>query len=147
MIYKIIEWRTRATFNHFFMDYTPSLVVFQERGVDGCVIRYVVIYEKYFGSPEWMGSKLVSFLNNIRIFDDSHADTRGIANGMGCLVAQYIAENKDGPEGVYIENCNRSLDEKFNYVVTYDRKSKEFFINVNNGENKKVDEFLKCLKQ
>lgn len=126
---------------------TRSLVVFQERDTDGHLIRYVVIYEQYDGYLEGVGFKLASFLKNIRMVNGIRADERDrVANGMGCLAAQYIADSKNGPGQLYIEDCSRSLDEEFNYVVTYDRTLGEFIINVNNGENKTVEEFYDMCK-
>ena len=53
----------------------------------------VSIYQHFDGYPEGLGVTLASYL-----------DGKKIVNGLGCLAASLIAELKDGPGNVYIED-------------------------------------------
>ena len=67
----------------------------------------VDIYHHYDGYPEGLGVKLASYLDGKVVTTGLSGDTTYSFNGMGCLAASLIAELKDGPGNVYIEDPER----------------------------------------
>lgn len=100
---------------------TRSTITFYEKR-DDKLIPYVNIYQQYDGYLEGVGKALCKWLKNKIIVNGfSPNDKRNIANGIGCLIAQYIRDNKDGvgnlyiyPIGKYCEYCD------YNYSVIID---------------------------
>ena len=86
----------------------------------------VDIYHHYDGYPEGLGVKLASYLYDKKITNGlGSRDDYDYFNGLGCLAASLVAELKDGPGNVYIEDKNRPhgwLDYKY-YVWGDDDKS------------------------
>ena len=54
--------------------------------------------------------------NGIAIGKKPSAPATTWANGLGCLVAQYIEANKEGPGGLYVEDID-SPEEEWTYEV------------------------------
>ena len=84
----------------------------------------VDIYHHYDGYPEGLGVKLASYLDNFVITNGLGRDNDYVFNGLGCLAASLVAELKDGPGNVYIEDPERPhgwLDYKY-YVWGDDNK-------------------------
>jgi transcriptional regulator with XRE-family HTH domain len=67
----------------------------------------VSIYNHYDGYPEGLGVTLASYLDDYKITNGLGRDNDYIFNGLGCLAASLIAELKDGPGNVYIEDPER----------------------------------------
>ena len=86
----------------------------------------VDIYHHYDGYPEGLGVKLASYLYDKEITNGlGNRDDYDCFNGLGCLAASLVAELKDGPGNVYIEDKDRPhgwLDYKY-YVWGDDNKS------------------------
>ena len=96
-----------------------------------CYPILVNVYHHYDGYIDGVGHELARFLlskkivNGITGFDDK--DT--IANGFGCLIAQYISNVKNGPGDVYI--CSQRFKGDYNYDVIYSNNYKnEIYIKV-----------------
>ena len=85
----------------------------------------VDIYHHYDGYPEGLGVKLASYLEDKKVSNGlGKRDDFTVFNGMGCLAASLVAELKDGPGNVYIEDPARPhswLDYKY-YVWGDDNK-------------------------
>ena len=67
---------------------------------------------------------IASYLDNKTIVNGLGGDRDTVFNGLGCLAASLIAELKDGPGNVYIEDKDRPhgwLDYKY-YVWGDDNK-------------------------
>ena len=64
----------------------------------------VQVYKHYDGYPEGHPVDLAKFLNRFRIVNGLTNDSTEVANGLGCLAAQYVAEFKMEPGDLYIEN-------------------------------------------
>ena len=66
----------------------------------------VDIYHHWDGYPEGLGVTLASYLDDKKVVNGigSKDDEDLIFNGMGCLAASLVAELKDGPGNVYIED-------------------------------------------
>ena len=84
----------------------------------------VDIYHHYDGYPEGLGVKLASYLDDFVITNGLGRNSDYVFNGLGCLAASLVAELKDGPGNVYIEDPERPhgwLDYKY-YVWGDDNK-------------------------
>ena len=64
----------------------------------------VQVYKHYDGYPSGHPTDLAKFLNKFRIVNGLTNDSVKVANGLGCLAAQYVAAFKMGPGDMYIEN-------------------------------------------
>jgi hypothetical protein len=90
---------------------TPATIKFYD---DGELL--VNVYIHWDGYPSGAGLNLVRFLKKYTIVNGiSMNETRIVANGMGCLAAQFIKEFKDGPGGLYIHHSTDVGD--YDYVV------------------------------
>ena len=69
----------------------------------------VDIYHHWDGYPEGLGVTLGWYLSGKRVVNGigSKDNEDFIFNGMGCLAASLVAELKDGPGNVYIEDPER----------------------------------------
>jgi len=84
----------------------------------------VDIYHHYDGYPEGLGVTLASYLDDFKITNGLGRNSDYVFNGLGCLAASLVAELKDGPGNVYIEDPERPhgwLDYKY-YVWGDDNK-------------------------
>lgn len=94
---------------------TRSLTVFVEE--DGTEI--VVMYRQFDGYLEGMGKDLAEFLDGIKLVNGiPMGTTKRLANGMGCLAAQAIADFKTEVGNVYLYPAGtRDCGEEFIYTV------------------------------
>ena len=67
----------------------------------------VSIYNHYDGYPEGLGVPLANYLDGRIIVNGLGKDNFRVFNGLGCLAASLIAELKDGPGNIYIEDPKR----------------------------------------
>ena len=76
----------------------------------------VAVYNQWDGYIEGVGHDLANFLKDMKVVNGySSKETDNLANGMGCLAAQYIAVIKDGIGSVYI--THKDDEQEFNYEV------------------------------
>lgn len=81
---------------------TRSTITFCEK-IDDKIIPYVNIYQQYDGYLEGVGKELCEWLENKIIVNGfSCFDKRDIANGVGCLVAQFISDKKNSVGDFYV---------------------------------------------
>lgn len=81
----------------------------------------VTVYRQMDGYPSGHGLELAKFLKSKRIVNGLGNDT-DVANGTGCLAAQFIKEFKDGPGGIYIMIPGNHWQE-YDYRVFVDEKA------------------------
>jgi hypothetical protein len=82
--------------------------------------KVLCMYRQFDGYPSGHGRELATFLNDfvdvvngIRI-----GDTRKIANGMGCLAAQLVANFKAGVGGFYLyPTSTKDAGQEYEYHV------------------------------
>lgn len=92
------------------------------------------MYRQFDGYPSGHGLELAEFLNS---FDEvvngiPFGDERKLANGMGCLAAQMIANFKTGVGGFYIYPVTaKDCGQEYEYHVYHDRVT----IRYGSGEN------------
>ena len=67
----------------------------------------VSIYHHFDGYPEYLGVTLANYLLGTKIVNGLGSDRDTVFNGLGCMAASIIAELKDEPGNVYIEDPNR----------------------------------------
>ena len=95
----------------------------------------VDIYHHYDGYPEGLGVTLASYLDGKSITNGlGSRDDYDYFNGLGCLAASLVAELKDGPGNVYIEDKDQPhgwLDYKY-YVWGDDNK--DIWISIFDGD-------------
>lgn len=92
---------------------TRSVIKFQENGETLCAI-----YQQFDGYLEGVGATLFEFLDGITIVNGlSFGQPKRVANGVGCLAAQFIAEQKSGAGGFYMTHPSDS--QEYDYYVNY----------------------------
>ena len=90
----------------------------------------VDIYHHYDGYPEGLGVKLASYLDDKKITNGlGSRDDYDYFNGLGCLAASLVAELKDGPGNVYIEDRGTHGWIDYYYVIWGDT-DKEIWISI-----------------
>ena len=67
----------------------------------------VSIYNHYDGYPEGLGVTLANYLKDKKIVNGLGKTDYTLFNGLGCLAASLIAELKNGPGNIYIEDPNK----------------------------------------
>lgn len=78
------------------------------------------VYNQFDGYIDGIGHKLANFLKDKKIIngiENGQTMEGGFANGMGCLAAQYVAENKTKIGGFYLTTKEDS--QQYNYIVRY----------------------------
>lgn len=102
---------------------TRSTITFIGK-VDDKEIPYALIYQQYDGYLSGVGAQLVHWLDK-KVIVNGISDYRPeIANGLGCLVAQYIRDHKDEAGGLYVKPLTTDLDDiDYNYEVIFDLKA------------------------
>ncbi len=119
-----------------------SLIYFQEV-CEGKILTYVVIYQQSDGGPDIVGLILANFLKGITIVNGITYPRSGQkeANGFGCLISQYIAQEKKDIGGFYVADTESSGVEDWKYRVMYDRTKEEpISIIVNDCDNNDNDD-------
>lgn len=93
---------------------TRSLIHFNDGEQTLCTI-----YRQFDGYPTGRGLELAEWLAGIRVVNGIRLGDTNIANGCGCLAAQWIAKEKAGAGGVYIYPPNtKDCWEEYTYTVT-----------------------------
>ena len=85
----------------------------------------VQVYKHYDGYPSGHPVDLAKFLNNFKILNGiPYPEPDRVANGLGCLAAQYVAAFKMAAGDMYIESPNTKRDwiEYITYVWGADNK-------------------------
>lgn len=100
---------------------TRSLTVFKDNDKEICVL-----YRQFDGYPDGHGLELSEFLNGFKIvngYTQKDKENPRIANGMGCLSAQVIADFKKEIGNFYLYPAGtRDCWEEYIYYVSADEK-------------------------
>jgi hypothetical protein len=79
----------------------------------------VSIYRQYDGYPSGLGQEVADFVGGMTVVNGYGKETKGIANGMGCLAAQLIKHLKTGVGNVYIRDTGpESHGEEYVYNLS-----------------------------
>ena len=107
---------------------TRSTITFCEK-INDEIQPLVSIYQQYDGYLEGVGKDLCTWLSKMTILNgytlyDKYSDD--VANGIGCLVAQYIRNIKPHIGDTYIIPMDSSQDGiDYNYKIIFDAYGKE----------------------
>jgi len=96
--------------------------------------KLVSIYHHWDGYPEYLGVTLASYLEDKKITNGLSGGDSYCFNGLGCMAASIIAELKDEPGNVYIEDPQRPhgwID--YEYYVWGD-DGKDIWISIFDGD-------------
>ena len=101
---------------------TRSLIRFAKREVGVSFSEHperveVQIYKHYDGYPQGHPLELANWLIHKKIVNGIGVDTYGLANGLGCLAAQYISAFKMGAGDLYVENPSENLHGDIEYIT------------------------------
>lgn len=99
---------------------TSGIVSFREKWGENKPSLLVNVYHHYDGYLEGVGRDLCKWLSGKIITNGFSADdNRDIANGAGCLAAQYIKDQKKGVGNLYIYPSKVNLKHyDYSYIVT-----------------------------
>ena len=91
----------------------------------------VEIYHHWDGYPEGLGVKLASYLDDKSLVNGiGNKDNEDfIFNGLGCMAASIVAQLKDGPGNVYIEDRGSHAWIDYEYFIWGDT-DKEIWISI-----------------
>jgi hypothetical protein len=86
--------------------------------------RVMCMYRQFDGYPSGHGAELASFLSGFDAVVNGYTfnETRKVANGMGCLAAQLVANFKVGVGGFYLYPTNsKDCGQEYEYHVYEDK--------------------------
>ena len=88
-------------------------------------------YNHWDGYPEGLGVKLASYLDDKSIVNGigSKDNEDLVFNGLGCMAASIVAQLKDGPGNVYIEDRGSHAWIDYEYFIWGDT-DKEIWISI-----------------
>ena len=91
----------------------------------------VDIYHHWDGYPEGLGVTLASYLDGKKVVNGiGNKDNEDIIfNGLGCMAASIVAQLKDGPGNVYIEDRGSHAWIDYEYFIWGDT-DKEIWISI-----------------
>lgn len=96
---------------------TRAGIIFKKNGKE-----LVKIYNHWDGYPDGLGKDIYMFLKDMKIVNGIPygVDTSNMANGFGCLVAQFISRFKTNIGGLYIYENDfdfNNSDVEFVYII------------------------------
>jgi hypothetical protein len=107
-IYGIIRLNMSTRAKIRFVEREEGVTFSEHPGVDKTQIE---IYKHYDGYPSGLGVNLAKFLDEFTVVDGLGQDNYKIANGLGCLAAQYVEAFKQVPGDIYLQKPNDSMDD------------------------------------
>jgi len=96
--------------------------------------KLISIYNHWDGYPEGLGVILAEYLEDKKIVNGLGDREAPVFNGLGCLAASLIAELKDGPGDIYIddpENPHGWID--YEYYI-WGTEHKDIWISIFDGD-------------
>lgn len=84
--------------------------------VDGST-QILNVYRQHDGYIDGHGVELAEFLSSLTLVNGLGGDTSKIANGINCLVAQFVSEFKTGAGGIYIHPPINSPENDYTYII------------------------------
>lgn len=105
------------------------------------------IYYQFDGYHDGVGFSLADFLKSKKVINGINSQTmeQGFANGIGCLAAQYLKEEKTTIGGVYIEPIGNS--EYFDYKVWVEDFNIIMSVDEFTGSPTDFESFVESLKE
>ena len=90
----------------------------------------VQVYKHYDGYPSGHPMDLAEFLKDFKIVNGLGQDTRKVANGLGCLAAQYVAAFKMDAGDMYIENPDIEHSDLDYITYVWGTENKDIWISI-----------------
>ena len=83
----------------------------------------ICLYRQYDGYPTGHGRELADFLDGMKVVNGLGSETEKLANGMGCLAAQLVANFKVEAGQFYMEEARLQNDcgQEYEYHVYADK--------------------------
>lgn len=78
------------------------------------------IYQQYDGYLDGVGCEIAEFLQPIKMVNGIGSDNENIANGIGCLAAQFIAKFKTRVGGLYMTSINDVQEYNYDILVGWE---------------------------
>ena len=108
----------------------------------------VCMYRQFDGYPSGHGQELIDFLKPIKLVNGlGHDEKRKVANGMGCLAAQLIANFKTEPGQFYLHEPGLEQDsgQEYEYhIFDHGIDVKDYYgKTIFSGDYKEFDIFCK----
>lgn len=92
---------------------TRAMITFKENGRE-----MVKLYHHWDGYIEGLGKSMAEWLLSKRLINGIGSDTdESCANGVGCLVAQFIRDFKTEIGNLYVVPIDNDQTEDYNYVI------------------------------
>lgn len=106
------------------------------------------LYRQYDGYPAGHGQELIDFLKPIKLVNGLGSDNKQkVANGMGCLAAQLIANFKDGPGQFYLHEpvLDQDSGQEYEYhIFDHEIDVKDYYgKTIFSGDYQQFDKFCK----
>ena len=112
---------------------TRSKIVFAENGKP-----FTAVYRHWDGYPSSAGTDLVNFIKPFQIVNGfGDKEEKGIANGISCLAAQFIATFKQGVGNYYMVFPDLSADSGEAYIYIFNQGTGAKFTVIDVWENKR----------
>jgi len=114
---------------------TRSLIRFAERKEGVSFSKHpekieIQIYKHFDGYPSGHPTDLAKFLREFSIVNGLGMDTDRVANGLGCLAAQYVAAFKHDAGDIYIENTD-TIHSDIEYITyIWGTESKDIWMSI-----------------
>ena len=103
---------------------TRATVKFFETGSKGSRPKLLLsVYHQYDGYTDGVGKALVEFISGLRLVNGFGSRDSAVANGAGCLAAQYLAKFKDGVGNVYCTTADDEQDYDYEVRVPFNGKT------------------------
>lgn len=101
---------------------TRSIITFADVLHTHEVRPFLCVYQQFDGYLEGVGTELARWLLNKVIVNGislDHVESNNMANGFGCLLAQYIRDHKTTVGNLYIYPINGIDPQDYNYEVLF----------------------------
>lgn len=100
------------------------------RKSEGKTKKFSSVYFQYDGYPEGHPLEFAKWASERKLVNGFGSSKDLVFNGIGCLVAQFIAKFKDGVGGVYVQEINQrnKVCENYLYDILVDEENKEITI-------------------
>lgn len=124
------------------MEETNITVTFYERRLDK-ELPLVNIFYRFNGTPIDFAKRLCDWFLDQTVTNGYFEESIDIANGCGCMVAQYIKFSKRGAGGMYIYPFDKTFYKhaKFNYHIIIDGDISKLPCNANEITTIKISKF------
>jgi len=88
--------------------------------------KIVTVYRQFDGYPTGHGMELAEFLTSGEMVNGIGGQQHRVFNGIGCLIAQFIKDFKDGAGGIYVHRGGTTnMWEDYHYHVIFNHDTQK----------------------